>query len=88
MPPDVTDAELKQAILILLHTRGPGKSICPSEVARSAAASNDPAKWRPLMQPIREAAAELAQQGAIVATQRGRIVDSATARGPIRLRRC
>lgn len=60
--------------------RGVGKTICPSEVARSLAED-----WRPLMPDIRAVAAVLAEQGQIRATQKGRRVDLRAARGPIRL---
>lgn len=56
------------------------KSICPSEVARAAADD-----WRPLMDDVRAAAAELAAEGRIIVTQKGRQVDLATVKGPIRL---
>ena len=58
------------------------KTVCPSEVAR-ALAPND---WRPLMPRVREAAARLAEDGEIVATQRGVVVNAENAHGPIRLR--
>jgi hypothetical protein len=74
---------LEQAILHLLNQRGEGKTICPSDAARFVA----PDDWRPLMQPVREAASRLAARGEIVVTQRGKIVDLGISRGPIRLRR-
>lgn len=72
------------AALILEQTaaRAPGRSVCPSEVARALARD-----WRPLMPEVRAVAAELADQGLVVATQRGRPVDPRTARGPVRLHR-
>jgi hypothetical protein len=42
--------------------------------------------WRPLMAPARAAARRLVELGRIVITQKGRVVDPATAKGPIRLR--
>jgi hypothetical protein len=77
--------EIEAAILRLLHERGAGKTICPSEVAR-AVAGEDESAWRPLMEPVRAAAQQLVDKGSIVATQRGRTVNIATAQGPIRLR--
>ena len=74
---------LEQAILELLDRRGEGKTICPSDAARLLA----PEDWRPLMQPVREAASRLVARGDIVVTQHGKIVDPQTARGPIRLRK-
>jgi Protein of unknown function (DUF3253) len=78
MPPP----NLEAAILALLHDRGPGKTICPSDVARAV----DPAHWRPLMQPVRDAAFRLVASGHIVVSQHGHPIDPATAKGPIRLR--
>jgi hypothetical protein len=76
-------AQLRATILDLLERRGPGKTICPSDVARALAGD----RFRPLMDPVRAAAAELVDEGEIEVTQRGEVVDLARARGPIRLRR-
>jgi hypothetical protein len=93
MPPSnsksVEDA-LEETILRLLHERATGKTICPSEAARTVAGdgelSTDRAAWEPLMEPARAAAQRLVDAGKIVVTQRGRPVDAATHKGPIRLR--
>lgn len=77
------DVDLEQRILDLLATRDAASSICPSDVARDAA----PDDWRPLMQPVRDAAARLAAAGRVEVTQGGRVVDVTTARGPVRIRR-
>jgi hypothetical protein len=69
-------------ILELVAARGPERTICPSEVARSLAGAD---AFRPLMPHVREAAAELADRGTIEVTQRGKRVDARHARGPIRL---
>jgi hypothetical protein len=73
---------IERRIVELVEARGPEKTICPSEVARDLAGGED---FRPLMPHVREAAAELAERGAISVTQRGEPVDARTARGPIRL---
>ena len=77
---------LEREILRLLAERGSGKTICPSEAARAVAGSDERSDWEPLMEPAREAARRLVADGKIVVTQQGRVVDSATAKGPIRLR--
>ena len=75
--------QLRSIILELLDRRGPGKTICPSDAARALAGSG----FRPLMETVRAAAAELAADGEIEVTQRGDVVDIAQARGPVRLGR-
>ena len=72
----VSQEDIADALRDLAHQRGPGKTFCPSEIARGLASD-----WRPLMPRIRQVAASLD----LVATQGGRAVDPVTARGPIRL---
>ena len=71
---------IEELVLSLLAARD-GKTICPSEVARAL----DPKGFRTLMPAVRAVAAELCARGAIVVTQRGRPVDLARVRGPVRL---
>ena len=73
--------EIERTILALLERRDAGRTICPSEAARALAA-----EWRPLMQPVRDTAAAMADEGRLEVTQRGEVVDARTARGAIRLR--
>ncbi len=79
------EQDLEEAILRLVKERRAGKTICPSEAAR-AIAGEDPAAWGPLMEPARAAALRLVAAGKIVILQGGRVVDGATAKGPVRLR--
>ena len=74
---------MKDAILTLLAQRDPGKSICPSEAARLVAGE---AEWRPLMKTAREAGRELAAEGRIEVTKKGKPVDPDTVKGVIRFR--
>jgi hypothetical protein len=67
----------------LLAQRAEGATICPSEAARAVGGDD----WRDLMQPARDAARELADQGEVEVTQRGEVVDVTTAPGPVRIRR-
>jgi hypothetical protein len=76
-------AELEQVILRLLSQRSAQGSICPSDAARAARAQG----WRALMDAVRAAAGRLAARGEVDITQGGRVVDIATARGPVRIRR-
>ncbi len=93
-----TDAALETAIQDLLSTRALTSSICPSEAARAVAATqarpgdtdaqDDGAEaWRALMEPARAAARRLVAAGDVVITQKGKVVDPSTAKGPIRIRR-
>ncbi len=77
------DRELEAAIIELLDRRAGGATICPSEAARAV----DPDGWRELMEPARMAARRLVAAERVEITQRGRVVDPSTAKGPIRIRR-
>jgi uncharacterized protein DUF3253 len=74
---------LERAIGVLLDARADGATICPSEAARAV----HPEAWRDLMPQARAAAGRLADRGEVEVTQRGAVVDVATARGPVRVRR-
>jgi hypothetical protein len=80
---EISDAAISTQIENLLAQRQLGKSICPSEVARSLA--SDEAAWRALMPQVRRVADELAAQGRLVVTHRGLRVNALTAKGAIRL---
>ena len=82
----VSEPEIAEEILRLLSERGAGKTVCPSEVARAVAASDDRRRWEPLMEPVRAAARRLQADGRLVFTQRGQLVDGVTAKGAVRLR--
>jgi len=77
------DLALEAAILALLDQRAQGATICPSEAARQV----DSTRMKALMEPTRQAARRLESRDLIDIVQKGRVVDSSTARGPIRLRR-
>lgn len=77
------ESRLQRTILDLLADRRPGATICPSDAARSVGGDD----WRPLMDDARAAAQRLVDAGEVVITQGGEVVDLATARGPIRIRR-
>ncbi len=74
---------LERTIGELLDARAPTSSICPSDAARAV----DPDGWRDLMPAARDAAGRLAARGEVQVTQRSTVVDVATARGPVRVRR-
>ena len=76
--------DLEAAMMDLLHERGPGKTICPSEAARAVGGPH-PDGWGPLMQPARRIAVSLMKQGRLVITRKGRPVDPDDFRGVYRL---
>lgn len=80
------ESPIATEILRRTAAAGPGKSICPSEVAR-ALAGNDEAVWRQLMTPVRQAAIALCRDGAIEILRKGKPVPPEEVRGVIRLRR-
>ena len=80
---DDVDAHLERAIGALLDQRRPEASICPSEAARAVDADG----WRELMPAARAAAGRLVAAGEAEVTRGGEVVDVATVRGPVRIRR-
>jgi hypothetical protein len=60
-----------------------GASICPSEAAKEVGGD----EWRSLMEPARRAARRLMEAGSVEITQKGKVVDPSTAKGPIRIRK-
>lgn len=78
------DARIRKAVDALLDARDPGKTICPSEVARSLAGD---VGFRDLMDDVRRVAFTMADDDEVQVTQHGEVVDGRTARGPLRLRR-
>lgn len=65
----------------LAESRGPTKSICPSEVARALAP-----EWRALLPAVRRTALRLAAAGRIDVLRKGKPVGAEAVRGVIRLR--
>ncbi|RKO26825.1 DUF3253 domain-containing protein [Pseudarthrobacter phenanthrenivorans] len=82
-PDDSLGRRLEESILELLAARAATSTICPSEAARAVGGED----WRDAMGPAREAARRLVAAGEVEITQGGSVVDPATARGPIRIRR-
>ena len=75
--------EIERVILRLLHERDECKTICPSDAARALAGDEG---FRDLMDPVRDAAYAMADDGRLEVTQSGEVVDGRSAKGPIRLR--
>jgi Protein of unknown function (DUF3253) len=77
-------ALFERTILDLVAARGAETTLCPSEAAR-AIAGDDPDAWGRLMQPVRRAAVQLAKEGRLIITRKGKIVDPDDFRGVYRL---
>ncbi|WP_348751895.1 DUF3253 domain-containing protein [uncultured Aquincola sp.] len=79
------DPQIEETIFRLLAARQPGKTICPSEVARALVA--DEAGWRALMPDVRRVAQGLANAGRLRVTRGGVDVDVLKEGGAVRLGR-
>lgn len=80
-----TDSSLIEAtIRELLISRGAGKTICPSEVAR-AIAGKDEKEWRLLMKPVRAVAVSLTKKGTLIIKRKGKPVDPDAFKGIYRI---
>jgi hypothetical protein len=78
----IDPTQIEQCLLEKVRQRGLDKSICPSEVARALGGEN----WQSLMPQVRSIGARLAKSGLIVALQKGHVIDTEAAKGPIRFR--
>nr|WP_185982483.1 DUF3253 domain-containing protein [Aureimonas mangrovi] len=76
--------DITGAILRMAAERGAEKTVCPSEVARALAGSDEKA-WRLLMAPIRAETVRLADDGAIEIRRKGRTVDPHDFKGIYRI---
>lgn len=76
-----TEDRIETAILDLVHARGPGKSICPSEAAKEAFGD----AWNTYMRQVRQAAVHLARQGRISILRKGKRADPENFKGVYRL---
>jgi hypothetical protein len=80
---DADRARLAATMRTLLHARGPGKTICPSDAARVTGGTG----WRALLPTARDVARHLAARGELEVTQGGEVIDAAGPwDGPVRLR--
>lgn len=73
---------IEAVILEKLSAREPGKSICPSEVAKDL----QPEQWQRMMGKVRGVAVGMARQGRLVITKKGKAVNPDAFKGVIRLR--
>ncbi len=82
--PTVSPERIEERLLALVAARGPGKTICPSEVARDIGGPH-PEGWSPLMTPVRQVAVRLMKQGRVAIMRKGRVVDPDDFRGVYRI---
>ena len=75
---------IEAALLRLIAERGPGKTVDPTEAARTLGGDH-PDQWGPLMQPIRRVAVALAEQGGAVILRKGKAVDPRDFKGVYRI---
>lgn len=80
--PVAFDERISATIRTLLRKRA-GSSICPSEVARIVGGPEE--AWRKCMDQVRRITAEMARQGEVVVTQKGKPVEPESIHGPIRI---
>lgn len=73
---------VEDALFGLLAERAPGKSVCPSEVARRV----DAEAWRRVLPQVRSAAVGLARAGRLEILRHNKPVDPNAFRGVYRLR--
>ena len=80
--------QAKAAALSLLAERGPGKTICPSEIARAIAPGEKEEDWRAEMDTAHAAACALQDAGKVALTQGGeRHTGDGRPKGAYRLKR-
>ncbi|WP_405402992.1 DUF3253 domain-containing protein [Paracoccus sp. Ld10] len=77
----MTDDDLRGAILAQVARLRPGTTCCPSRIARDLTTD-----WRPLMDPLRRLALQMAANGDIAVLQNGHPAGP-NPHGPIRLGR-
>ncbi|MCJ2035480.1 DUF3253 domain-containing protein [Methylobacterium sp. J-068] len=65
---------MAETILRLVAARDPGKTVCPSEVARELGGPQ-PEAWSPLMQPVRRVAVRMTKAGEVAILRKGKPVE-------------
>lgn len=78
----IKEKQISETILATAKDRGPNKSTCPSEIARMLY----PEKWRRYMEEVRSIAVQLRDQGKVLITQKGTVIETDNFKGPIRIK--
>lgn len=84
LPPQsaATIRRIDAALRALLRSRAPGRSICPSDIARIVGGTT----WRTLLPVVRDRAVEMADGGELEILRRGRVVETNATEGVLRYR--
>ena len=84
LPPTAaaTKRRIEAAVRALLRSRQPGRSICPSDIARIVGGTT----WRALLPVVRDRAVEMTAQGELEIRRRGRVVRANPTKGVLRYR--
>jgi len=77
-----TRRRIDAGLMSLLRSREPGRSICPSEIARIVVGDT----WRTLLPLVRERAVTFSEQGQLDILRRGRVVTAKPTQGMLRYR--
>jgi hypothetical protein len=77
-----TSRRIDAALRALLRSRDPGRSICPSDVARIVGGT----AWRQLLPLVRDRAVKMAEVGDLEILRRGRVVTRNASEGVLRYR--
>jgi hypothetical protein len=77
-------AIIEATMLDLVAKRGAGRTVDPTEIAR-AIGGDHPDGWGPLMQPVRQVAVRLMQEGKVTILRKGKPVDPDKLKGIYRL---
>lgn len=80
--PAATNLRIDAAIRALLRSRQPGRSICPSDVARIVGA----ATWRTMLPVVRDRAVRMLERGDLEILRGGRVVKRNPTEGVLRYR--
>ena len=80
---DIDHHKISNKIMDLLDKIDDGKTICPSEVARSLS----PEHWRDWMPSVHRAANEMVNSGSIIITQKGIPVSPNNRKGAYRIKK-
>ena len=80
--PLATKHRIESALRALLRGRQPGRSICPSDVARIVGGRT----WRTLLAIVRDRAVAMAARGEVQILRRGRVVRTNPTEGVLRYR--